>query len=300
MKQSKQQWKCLDCNRFFVRAFRDARYRSQRRWFIKYVEGYTLKQLVEISGLSKATICRIIDRELGRDVPAVAGLENVTHVVFDGKYLFGNRSCLVMIFDALTKRPVTGKITLRESQRLIEPFLEELRQAGLKPVAVTTDGNNGAIKAFQAVWPSITTQRCLFHIERQSLSWCRMRTRYLPAQDLKYLVRGLTRVTTRQQAQVFTRDFFTLCDIHRDELGSYDRNHKVQSDILKAYTLISNALENMFHYLDDPYIAHTTNIVESYFKQIQNIKGYRHNGLTLEHLTQLINWKIHHDTHPKK
>ena len=244
-------------------------------------------------------MCRIIGRELAEPVPDVSGLESVKYIIFDGKYLFGSKSCLLMVFDAQTRRPVAGRIAAREPKPQILPFLAEIKTAGLNPFGVTTDGNQGAVAAFKAIWPEIIAQRCLFRIERQSLSWCRMRPRYLPALELKNIVYGLTLIKSREQADSFTKTFSDLKDKHENELSSYDTNHVVQSDILKAYAVVNNALENMFRYIDNPQIAQTTNNVESYFKQIQNIKGFRHNGLTKTHLTQLINWKIHYDTKPK-
>ncbi|MFH1314044.1 MAG: hypothetical protein ABIJ00_12575 [Candidatus Eisenbacteria bacterium] len=57
--------------------------------------------------------------------------------------------------------------------------------------------------------------------------------------------------------------------------------------------MLSRALPDMFHYLDDPRIPSSTNGLEGYFAQL---KGHyrQHRGLTRQKWTDYFNWYFHY------
>ena len=295
----KQRWRCVVCGYSFLRTRPDQRERQPRIWFEKWLDGYTLKQLHEVSGFSVRTLHRLLLRELAKPVPAPSGLETVTHLLFDGKFLFGRKYCLLTILDATTNRPVAGMVVAGETRRCITPWLQELKAQGLRPTAVTTDGRQAGIYAFTEAWPDIVVQRCLFHIRLQVESWCRARPKYPAAHDLKQLCGRLCSIKTASQAESFASAYWQLRQQHQETLATLDASHPVEGDILQAYRLVRNALSFCFRYLDDLAIASTTSPLEGYFKQIQDVRGFRHAGLTEKHLVQFLAWKIHYDSKKK-
>jgi hypothetical protein len=250
-----------------------------------------------MSGYSKGKIRQIILRELIKQLPVKQNLEQHRHILFDGKFLFGRKYCLAMIFDAHANKPIACIVVKAESKKHIGPWLEELKSQGFNPKSVTTDGNQSVIASFMDTWPEITVQRCLFHIQLQVLSWLRARPRYESARALKELVGSITKIKTKAQAKLFEEQFLELCHRYKSQIRAFDSTHPVESDSIRAYSLVLNALDKCFHYLDNPDIAPTTSALEGYFKQIQRIKGFSHNGLTKEHLFRAIAWKVFFDSH---
>lgn len=272
---------------------------QQRIWFERWIGGETVAQLLRYSPHSRSTLQRILLRELTKPVPVPTNLEHVTHVIFDAKFLFGRKYCLLVLLDAETNQPVAGTIASGETRPCITTWLESLRQSGLNPTAVTTDGHQAGIYSFKRLWPDIAMQRCLFHVRMQCEAWCRSNPKYDSAKALKQLCVAVCRIRDVQAADAFSRAYYELKNTYRDELSKLDSTHPIQSDILKAYQLLNNALGSCFHYIEDPKIAKTTSALEGYFKHIQRIKGFQHNGLTEKHLFQFLAWKIYYDTQKK-
>lgn len=295
----KQRWRCLSCGHSFIRKRPDQRARQQNVWFQKWLEGYTISQLVTLSGKSKAAMHRLLLRELAKPVPPLLNLTRMTHLMFDAKYLFGRQYCLLVILDAATNRPVAGTVVRGETRPCITPWLIALKTAGLSPVAVTTDGRQAGIYAFARVWPEITIQRCLFHIRMQVEPWVRAKPKYPAAVALKQLCETLCWVGTRAEAVVFQAAYQQLRATHQAELACLNAAHPVEGELIRAYQLLYYALPNCFHYLEDTRIARTTSPLEGYFKHVQKIRGFQHNGMTEEHLFQFLAWKLYYDGRKK-
>lgn len=229
-------------------------------------------------------------------MPQRSNYAGISNVIFDGKFLFGRRCLLVVLMDAKRRKPVAATIAKAESKRYILPWLGKLKSQGFSPRSVTTDGNAGVISSFRQLWPDVVMQRCLFHIRLQVTSWMRRKPRYACTRDLLSFIAAITNIDSKQQAQAFIDGFEDLVQKHRQELATLDPAHPVQGDAIRAFSLVSHALDGCFCYLDDPDIASTTSALEGYFKQIQRIKGFNHNGLTKEHLFQFLAWRIYFDS----
>lgn len=288
----------MDCGHSFSRKRPDKKTSNERVWFKLWIDdNFTVNQLIRLSGHSRSKLQRILLKELCSTPTIKNDLSQFTHIVFDGKYLFGREYCLLVILDALTKQPIAGTVVKAENKKNLLPWLKLLKDHGLSPKAVTTDGKQAAVYAFRELWSSIIIQRCLFHIKLQVRAWLRENPRYASTKALLLLVGSVCNITSPSQARLFTQQYSTLIYIHRSELSGFDPTHPIQSDALRAYSLIKYALKDCFHYLSDTKIATTTSALEGYFKQIQRIKGFDHNGLTQEHLFSFIAWKIHYNKH---
>jgi transposase-like protein len=146
------------------------------------------------------------------------------------------------------------------------------------PFSVTTDGSPAVIKALQQVWPRARLQRCLVHIQRQGLMWCR---RYPSRQEAKYLRRLfliVPTIKTTKQRDDFIADVLSWEQRYGAMLQNSPSKGWVFSDLQRARSMLLKALPNMFHYLDHPSIPNSTNLVEGYFSLMKN--RYRnHRGL---------------------
>lgn len=290
----------MACGHSFVRRRPDRSHDLRRRWFSRWLKGETIEQLLKSYPGSKASLRRLLLSYLDEQVPPPHGLETVKYLIFDAKYLFGRERCLVVLMDAVTRTPIAGKVIRSETSAHIVPWLIMLRDAGLQPTAVTTDGRQTAIAAFRIVWPNIANQRCLFHIRMQVESWCRFRPRYASAGELKNHIASICSITSIIDVKIFQETYMDIATRHQLELTALDSTHPVEGDIIRAFTLVRLAMPHCFLYLDDGNIARTTSCLEGYFKQVQYVRGFQRNGLTKEHLQQFLAWKIYNDQTDKK
>ncbi len=211
-------------------------------------------------------------------------------------------------------------------------MVKTIERKRLKPISVTTDGLDTVRKAFEAIFPNIIIQRCLFHIKLQGRKWLRIPPRTKPVKDLSLLVNRLVSIDTERQKSQFIQDYNKLVLKHRNyfkelskklTIDNYRNNIRynkdfefnkeeynpikdtlriktsTEKDLDKAYRIIKLAYPEMFHYLKDNNIAKTTSPLEGYFKQIQKLKGFDHNGLTKDNLFKLIEHKIAYDFNKK-
>ena len=161
-----------------------------------------------------------------------------------------------------------------------------------KPKAITIDGNTNIIRAINAIWPSITIQRCLVHIQRQGLSWLRRKPQLPSAQSLRQLLLMVTNIETRVQQKIFIDQWHLWEKRFGKSVIQLPSNHKVFGDLQRTRSLIIHALPDMFHYLDDRRIPPTTNKLEGYFSRLKMI--YRqHRGLSKNNRSNYFNWYIY-------
>ena len=137
-------------------------------------EGYSIRQLAKQSGHSPWKLRRIIKYYLVQTPPETAvAMEKCQHMIIDGTYIHRTQG-LVALLDADTHRLVGGKYAVSESSwPQLKSFLSPLIKRGLRPHSFTIDGNPHLMKVLRLLWTGIVIQRCLIHIQRQGLSWCR-------------------------------------------------------------------------------------------------------------------------------
>ena len=63
--------------------------------------------------------------------------------------------------------------TWRRALRICSRFAPRWPTTGSRLCSATVDGNRHLLRILRQVWPTIVIQRCLVHIQRQGLSWCR-------------------------------------------------------------------------------------------------------------------------------
>lgn len=170
-------------------------------------------------------------------------------------------------------------------------FFKPLVARGLKPVSCTVDGNPQAIRVMRSLWPEIKVQRCLVHIQRQGLMWCRRYPKTVYARKLRDIFLSVTHIRTKEESY----EFLELIADWEQTYGRYielqPEKGRVFSDIKRARSMLLKALPDMFHYLDDPNIPNTTNGLESYFSRLKS--HYRqHRGLRKKKLNSYFRWYL--------
>lgn len=186
----------------------------------------------------------------------------------------------MVLLDARTNALIHGAYGVNERNRddLLQ-FFQPLRERGLNPRSCTVDGNQQIAWALRRIWPEIVLQRCLVHVQRQGLSWCRLFPKHRDAQELRALFLRLTAISKAGERKQFLADVADWEQRYGPAIARRPESGKVFSDLKRARSMLLKALPDLFHYLNDPDIPRSTNGLEGYFSRMKKL--YRnHCGLT--------------------
>jgi len=251
-------------------------------WFKEWLcEGYTVSQLSRISKKSERKIRLIIDYWLSNS-PRLSydNLAGTEYLVFDGSFIWKRKTSAVILLNAETNKLVYGLYDFKENyfRALLELF-QGLKMAGISPRSFTVDGLPAVIRALAYVWPDIIIQRCLFHIQRQGLKWCRSYPKTVEARKLRLLFLSIININTFEERDNFLLSVKEWEENYGCKIKDRPERGRVFSDLKRARGMLLNALPNAFHYLYDAKIAKTTNLAEGYFSFMKT--RYRdHRGLS--------------------
>ena len=210
-------------------------------------------------------------------------------MIFDGTFLHRPVS-IVALMDAKTNMIISGEHDVRENSSMqLTVFMSPLKERGLGPLSCTTDGNPQAMRVIKTMWPDIVIQRCLVHIQRQGLSWCRTYPKTGYARKLRDIFRDVTYIYTKEDRDRFLRKLNAWEEKYGSYIAQKPERGRVFSDIKKARSMLLKALPDMFHYLQDPSIPSSTNGLEGYFSRLKG--HYRHHrGLKPEKRHRYFDW----------
>lgn len=197
---------------------------------------------------------------------------------------------MVALMDGETKRIITGCYGVSEnSEKQLYSFFAPLINRGLNPVSFTVDGSPQAMKIMRTLWPGIIIQRCLIHIQRQGLVWCRNYPKTVSARRLRDIFLQVTRIRTKEERDRFLELVTQWEQKYGRDIAIQPDRGWVFSDIKRARSMLIKALPCMFHYLDDAHIPFTTNGLEGYFSRL---KGHyrQHRGLRKKNLEKYFGW----------
>lgn len=261
-------------------------------WFKEWLcEGYTVSQLSRISKKSERKIRLIIDYWLSH-TPRLSDdtLVRTKYLVFDGSFIWKRKTSAVILLDAETKKLVYGLYDFKENSfRALLDLFQELKMAGVSPRSCTVDGLPAVIRALTYIWPDIIIQRCLFHIQRQGLRWCRSYPKTTEGRKLRSLFLSMMNISTFEERDNFLLSVKEWEEHYGCKIKDRPERGRVFSDLKRARSMLLNALPNAFHYLHDAKIAKTTNLAEGYFSFMKT--RYRdHRGLSSLKRKAFFHW----------
>lgn len=288
--QNKQRYLCLGCKKSFL--WKSSKPLEERRfsWFKLWIsEGYSVRELSSLKRISQSTVKRVIHYWLGK-VPEQSKIDfsKVKHIILDGTFLKRPRG-IYAAMDSETHQLIYAEFNVRESKADLFKFYNKLSDAGLNPESATTDGNTVQTRQLADCWPEIKLQRCIVHVQRQGLSWCRRNPKRTDAKHLRELLLKLTEVRTKQDSLRFIKGFYAWENRFGTGIENSPNRGWVFSDLIRARSLVTKALPNLFHYIDDPKIARSTNALEGYFSRVK--EHYRlHRGLSNKNKINYFKW----------
>lgn len=217
-------------------------------------------------------------------MPALAQTVNC---LFDGTYLDHSHGLLAMM--SVGTGIISGAYGLKERPRDLQPFFRSLAEQGVCPNSVTVDGNYSVISALRVQWPTIIIQRCLVHVQRQGLMWCRRFPKRRDARKLRTLFLMVTAITTVSERDVWLTQLASWETRYGKRIAVSHETGWVFSDLKRARSMVLRALPDMFHYLDHPEIPHTTNGLEGYFGRLKD-RYHDHRGLSRTNRSAYFQW----------
>lgn len=195
----------------------------------------------------------------------------------------------MILMDALEQRIILNAYVAKESYPNVYPVLTALKKKGLNPKFVTMDGHLHVMRAFRDVWPEIKIQRCLYHIQRQGLSWLRMRPKTQAGRDLRAILLKLCEIRSFKEQDFFIRMYARWLEANRTFIASLPHTTVAFKDLKRTVALINNSLPDMFYYLSDPKIPATSNLLESFYSRLK-CDFQRHRGLSENHKQAYLRW----------
>lgn len=256
-------------------------------------ESYSIRQLSKISGHSEAKLKRIKNYWLSK-TPQITLRKNEfksKYLIFDGTY-FHKHGCCLIVIDSKSRKIIADAYEDKERHSNACSLFRNLKELGVFPVAITMDGHTQVTHAIKDVFPDTLIQRCLYHIQRQGLSWLRTRPKTQAAIDLRELLLFLPNIRTEEYKNIFIESFCSWQDTYKDFMDNLPNLSIAIKDLKRTVSLIKYALPNLFHYIYDKNIAPTTNIAESYFSRLKS-DFQRHRGLTEKHKVAYLKWYIY-------
>lgn len=258
-------------------------------WFRLWVnESYSLRQLASLSGHSFSKLREIQNYWLAQEPPERNDYSEFKWALFDGTY-FAKRGCLIVLMTSRTNTVIASRYVSKENYDNVAVLLKDLKIKGLALRAVTLDGHKHVIRAFQDTWKEVTVQRCLYHIQRQGLSWLRTYPKTQAGQELRELLIGFVPMNTEQQRDYFLNRYSAW----RNRWWSFVKGLPWTSvafiDLKRTMSLIENALPNMFHYLNDANVSATTNRLESFYSRLK-ADLQKHRGLSERNRVRFLKW----------
>jgi len=239
--------------------------------------------------VSKSTARRVIQYWLEQTPPKKEiDLFTTKHLILDGTLLHRPRG-IYAAMNAENNTLVDAAYNIREGGRELLSFYEYLAEVGLILESATTDGNTQQIKYLRVVWPEIILQRCMVHVQRQGLSWCRRKPKRIEAKELRELFLKLTEIQTKEESLRFVKGVNAWERRFGLGIKTSTNRGRVFSDIIRARSMLLKALPSLFHYLDNSKIPRSTNALEGYFSRLK--EHYRlHRGLSKMNKQNYFKW----------
>lgn len=164
-----------------------------------------------------------------------------------------------------------------------------LKSEGLDPRYLTVDGEKSVMRTAQMVWPKTAIQRCLYHIQREGMRWLRTHPKTQAGSELRALLSRLSAIKSFKDRDFFFDLYRKWLLTHKNFIESLPNSTVAIKDLKRTTVLIKNALPDMFHYLKDPNVHHTTNALEGFHSRLK-ADYRRHRGLTKKHKLNYLNW----------
>ena len=241
-----------------------------------------------MSGYGRTKIADIIRYWLERIPQEEIDLRRSKYVLYDGTY-FHKEGCHISLMDAQSQRTLSYVYAEKEGLKSTYDWFKGLREAGLYPLYITMDGERAVMRVIGEIWPETKIQRCLYHIQREGMRWLRTYPKTQAGRDLRELLKTLCQIDSVRAKEAFIAAYERWLEQYGGFVKSLPWKEVACKDLKRTMGLLTHAMPDMFHYLKDPRIHKTTNLMESYYSRLK-ADYRRHRGLTKKHRIHYLAW----------
>jgi hypothetical protein len=305
LQNGKQRYFCKQCNFSFILLRHDVKNKNEFIWFNKWIiERQVYKYLVRDSGYSQSKIQRIFNQYLNSAPVVEVRSKTRVHLLIDGSY-FPNGLCLILYYDHNLRYVQLYRETNQEKYTEIKEDLQNLKKLGVDVYSVTCDGHKAILKSIKKVFPNAIIQRCLVHIKRQVRNYLSSKPKLEQSASLLKLSNQLTSIKSIEDSNIWLGAFFNWYKINHEFINQKTQSQNTgrfwytHKNLHAAFSLLENAIPNMFNYLDDEQIPNTTNRIENYFTHLKD-KLRIHRGLRFEAKKNFIKWYLYMKNNPDR
>lgn len=305
MQNGKQRYFCKQCNFSFILLRHDVKNKNEFIWFKKWIiERQVYKYLVRDSGYSQSKIQRIFNQYLNSAPVVEIRSKTRVHLLIDGSY-FPNGLCLILYYDHNLRYVQLYRETNQEKYTEIKEDLQNLKKLGVDVYSVTCDGHKAILKSIKKVFPNAIIQRCLVHIKRQVRNYLSSKPKLEQSASLLKLSNQITSIKSIEDSNIWLGAFFNWYKINHEFINQKTQSQNTgrfwytHKNLHAAFSLLENAIPNMFNYLDDEQIPNTTNRIENYFMHLKD-KLRIHRGLRFEAKKNFIKWYLYMKNNPDR
>lgn len=298
VRASHQRFKCKDCGKLFTPTRPDVSTANRFVWFRKWISGkQRIEDISKESGYSSRQLRRWFDEYLASAPEWKIQRRKAYHILIDGTW-FSESHCLVVYRDADSKSTMYYRFAEDENEYEIIKDLQVFKAMRLRISSFTTDGGDDIIRAIKYVYPYVTRQRCIVHIERECLAWLTQHPKTSAGILLRRLVCQISHIKTNNDKLYWIKELNKWHEDYEEfikqktvnkETGELTYTH---DSVRRAYIHLHRAIPNMFKYIDEPDVPNNTNSLESFFGHLKdNLRIHR--GLSQDHLDNFIKWYLY-------
>jgi hypothetical protein len=251
-------------------------------------ESYSIRQLCKLSGYSACKLNDIKDYWLARTPSEVMDHSQVHYLICDATY-FHKEGCMLNLMNASDQRIIAHVYIKKESFQAAYPWFLSLKEQGLSPRFITTDGEQSMLRAMKKVWPEARFQRCLYHIQHEGMRWLRSYPKTEAGKALRCLLGSLCSINTLAEKDYFIEMYAQWLRHYQGVVLSLPRSTVAYKDLQRTIVLLNNALPHMFYYLENFKVPATTNALEGFHSRLKT-DYQRHRGLNKAHKIGYIHW----------
>lgn len=121
------------------------------------------------------------------------------------------------------------------------------------------------------------------------MRWLRTYPKTEAGKQLRYILSKLTIIKSIKERNIFIETHNNWLKKYKKFVLSLPVTNIAFKDLKRTMVLIKNALPNMFHYLKEPNIPATTNVLEGFYSKLKSDYN-RHRGLSKKHKISYLKW----------
>jgi len=288
---------CKTCKITFTWQRSDKIQQNRFPWFKSWLEGTPVKYITKINKRNKNTIIKTIYWFLDHPPEPKPTANPNCHAILDGTW-FRKENCLIVYWDKDLERVQWWNYTSGERTFEILKDLRSLKKKRVILVSATSDGSRGIEGALGIEYPDIPHQRCLVHLQRQTLAFITRNPKTQAGKEIRPLMQRLSKIDNLASKNQWLKDFNTWClrweNFLKQRSYAEDGTKKwwyTHKSLRRVRASVKSAMPNLFHYLNDRSIPRDGNGLEGRFSSFK--QHYRqHRGLSKSRREGYIAWYL--------